>query len=216
MSSNKVKTIGPVSTISKQFQNVSKVVKEEEKPLISLQIKEPFSPEVEEFDGPSSFQKHLTEHVEEMNPLTTYKLNKKYKVEGYRITKIKGVIGLQKIRGAGGGVIGADEETSGCHTLDNENRFADLENRFNEMDTRQEEIENKIAEILQCLEGFKNQWLNPTSVLPPPAPSPLPIQQQQGPMGPHPIHPSMNMNMNGMNLSTTQSLLSHHSVMKPR
>jgi hypothetical protein len=212
MSSNKVKSIGPVSTISKPSQNVLKVPKEEEKPLINLQIKEPFSPEVEEFDSPSSFQKHLTEHVEEMNPLTTYKLNKKYKVEGYRITKIKGVISLQRIRGTGGVGGGADEETSGCHTLDTENRFADLENRFNEMDTRQEEIERKITEIIHCLEGLKNQWLNP-----PGAPPPMPPQgglPQQGPMGPHPLHPSMNMNMNGMNLSTTQSLLSHHSVMK--
>jgi hypothetical protein len=128
-------------------------------------------------------------------------------VEGYRITKIKGVIGLQKIRMNGGGTP-SDEETSGCHTLDTENRFTDLENRFNEMDTRQEEIERKIGEIIHCLESLKNQWMNQMPPPPPPnTPNPGVV------MGPHPIHPSMTMNpLNPMNLSTTQSLVSHHSM----
>jgi hypothetical protein len=126
MSSTKTKVINPSS-------NNLKVV---QKPLIELTIKEPFSPNVEEFEDPAAFQKHLTEHLEEMNPLTTYKLNKKYKVEGYRITKIKGVIGLQKLRQMTISNNNADE-TSGCHTLDTENRFADLETRLHEMDTRQ-------------------------------------------------------------------------------
>jgi hypothetical protein len=169
MSSIKTKVIPPSSNNFKPVQ----------KPLIELTIKEPFSPNVEEFEGPAEFQKYLTEHVEEMNPLTTYKLNKKYRVEGYRITKIKGVIGLQKTRQTIQN--NNDDETSGCHTLDAENRFADLETRFHEMDTRQEEIENKIAEILQCLEGLKNQWMN--QAVPMQAAGP-PMQQ---PHHPYPI-----------------------------
>jgi hypothetical protein len=220
MASNRVKGDGRHLTSLKQNGNVSKAVAQVEKTLIALTIKEPFSPEVEEFDTPSSFREYLTEHVDEMKTLTTYKLNKKFKVEGYRITKITGEIGLQKIRipshrGANG-LNGGDDETNGAHTLDSENRFADLETRFNEMDTRQEEIEHKIGEIIRCLEVLKNQLMcsnNPSgpgipppvivqsnSGPPPPPPSPAPSQMSMGPpmmlpSHPLPIHPPMNMNM---------------------
>jgi hypothetical protein len=185
MSSAKTKAVSSSSNTFKPVQNILKHTSQEEKPLIELTIKEPFSPAVEEFDGPTAFQKYLTENVEEMNPLTTYKLNKKYKVEGYRITKIKGVIGLQKVRNTV--AQSSDDETSGFHTCDTENRFADLETRFNEMDSRQEEIENKIGEILHCLEMLKTQWMMASQ-------GPLPPNGSQPPPHPH-IHPSLVTNM---------------------
>ena len=60
-----------------------------------ITVLEKFSPEVITFDSKEEFSGYLADHEEEMNKLTTRKLNKAYKITGYRITKLKGVISLK-------------------------------------------------------------------------------------------------------------------------
>ena len=72
----------------------SKVAKsEDESPTIT--VLEKYSPEVIHFDTKEEFTDYLAENAEEMNKLTTRKLNKAYSISGYRITKLKGVISLK-------------------------------------------------------------------------------------------------------------------------
>lgn len=54
---------------------------------ISIDIIEPYSPDVISFDSKEEFIEYLTENIDEMNKMTTQKLNKTYKIDGYTITK---------------------------------------------------------------------------------------------------------------------------------
>ena len=78
------------------YQSKSQKIKTIEKEPVDLKILEKYSPETITFDTPEEFTEYLTEHKEEMDATTTNKLNKKYKIRGYCITKIKGEICLKK------------------------------------------------------------------------------------------------------------------------
>ena len=56
---------------------------------------EKYSPEVIHFDTKEEFTDYLAENLDELNKLTTRKLNKAYSINGYRVTKLKGVISLK-------------------------------------------------------------------------------------------------------------------------
>ena len=53
----------------------------------SLEIKEPFKPDVLEFKDPNNFNKYYREHEEEFENISTYQLNIKYKIPGYKISQ---------------------------------------------------------------------------------------------------------------------------------
>ena len=64
---------------------------------MSLKIIEPIKDYLKVFNSPDEFNIWYTKNKEEVDMLTTHKLNKMYKIEGYRITKIKNVLMLKKI-----------------------------------------------------------------------------------------------------------------------
>ena len=51
-----------------------------------LTIKEPFRVIVKRFDDPEAFTKYYREHEDEFKNISTLRLNKTYKIPGYRIT----------------------------------------------------------------------------------------------------------------------------------
>ena len=55
-----------------------------------IEIKEPFKTDIIEFDNPMEFTKYYREHQDEFNNMTTYKLNMRYKIPGYKISQSKG------------------------------------------------------------------------------------------------------------------------------
>ena len=67
------------------------------KPLVKLNLLEKYSPEMTIFETPKEFEQYLTEHKDDLDAMTTIKLNRTYLIRGYRITKIKGVISLRKL-----------------------------------------------------------------------------------------------------------------------
>jgi len=67
------------------------------KPLVKLNLLEKYSPEMIIFETPKEFEHYLTEHKDELDAMTTIKLNRTYLIRGYRITKLKGVISLRKL-----------------------------------------------------------------------------------------------------------------------
>lgn len=74
-------TTKPYSTSSNKFikhKTLSKPIK----------ILEPFSPDPITFDSIDEFRSYLEEHEEEMNEITTQRLNRLYKIDGYKITKL--------------------------------------------------------------------------------------------------------------------------------
>jgi hypothetical protein len=66
----------------------------EEKPTPSLPIKERYEPSIEDFDSVEDFKAYLAEHRDELEKLTTYKLNKRFFIKNYKISKLNGKISL--------------------------------------------------------------------------------------------------------------------------
>ena len=63
---------------------------------MTLKIIEPIKQYLKVFNSPDEFNIWYTKNKDEVESLTTHKLNKMYKIEGYRITKIKNVLMLKK------------------------------------------------------------------------------------------------------------------------
>jgi hypothetical protein len=65
-----------------------------ETPKKSVKIVEAFTPNQMVFDSKEDFIKYMNSRLPEFKDYSTYKLNKLFAVKGYRVTKIKGEIGL--------------------------------------------------------------------------------------------------------------------------
>lgn len=61
-----------------------------------IHILQPIMNYIKEFPTPEEFNIYYNKHKEEIDNTTTHKLNKLYHIDGYRITKIKGVLMLKK------------------------------------------------------------------------------------------------------------------------
>ena len=62
-----------------------------------MKVLERFQPETITCDSKEEFQEYLNKHADTLNSLTTQKLNRMFNVKGYRVTKIKGEIGLRAL-----------------------------------------------------------------------------------------------------------------------
>ena len=67
-------------------QKISKTFQQQTKPLKQLEVIAPWNPEVVEFETPAEFEAFWRNHEDEFEGLSTYKLNVKYKVPGYKLT----------------------------------------------------------------------------------------------------------------------------------
>ena len=63
---------------------------------MTLKIIEPIRDYLKVFSSADEFNIWYTKNKDEVDSLTTNKLNKMYKIQGYRITKIKNVLMLKK------------------------------------------------------------------------------------------------------------------------
>ena len=74
------------------------VLKEIRKDSPSIKIIEPFQPEVIECENVEDFSEIINADKEKYNDYTTQKLNKIFKIPGYKVTKINGEISLRSIK----------------------------------------------------------------------------------------------------------------------
>ena len=65
---------------------------------MELKVIEPIKNYIKEFNSPVEFNLWYAKHKDEVDALTTHKLNKMYHIDGYRITKIKGELMLKAER----------------------------------------------------------------------------------------------------------------------
>ena len=61
-----------------------------------IHILQPIMNPIKEFHTPEEFNIYYNKNKEEIDNTTTHKLNKLYRIDGYRITKIKGELMLKK------------------------------------------------------------------------------------------------------------------------
>ena len=52
-----------------------------------IEVIEPYNPQIVEFESVDDFNIYYSTHKDEFNNMTTQKLNTKYKIPGYRLTK---------------------------------------------------------------------------------------------------------------------------------
>ena len=64
---------------------------------MTINIIAPITTAIKEFHTPEEFNVYYQLHKDELDATTTHKLNKMYKIEGYRITKIKNVLMLKRM-----------------------------------------------------------------------------------------------------------------------
>ena len=64
---------------------------------MDLKVLEPIRKPLKEFDSPDEFNLFYHKHKDEIDAQTTHILNKKYFINGHRITKIQGVLCLKKV-----------------------------------------------------------------------------------------------------------------------
>ena len=105
---------------------------------MSIKIIEPIKEYLKVFNSPDEFNIWYTKNKDEVDTLKTHKLNKLYKIEGYRITKIKNVLMLKK-----------------CSDSHNTNKSASSPLVPAELKEIQEEIKNiksTINQIIQYLD----------------------------------------------------------------
>lgn len=63
---------------------------------MEVKVIEPIKNYLKEFNTPVEFNLWYSKNKDEVDKLTTHKLNKMYHIVGYRITKIKGVLMLKE------------------------------------------------------------------------------------------------------------------------
>ena len=61
-----------------------------------VQVIEPYKPQVIQFENIDDFNIYYTKHADDFKDITTYKLNVKYKIPGYKITRKSGELKLIK------------------------------------------------------------------------------------------------------------------------
>lgn len=67
----------------------SKPIPKRFKYIEPIKITEPYNPEVITFENTDEFTTYYREHEEEFKDVPTYRLNRKYKIPGYRIRRSK-------------------------------------------------------------------------------------------------------------------------------
>ena len=112
---------------------------------MDVKVVEPIRTPMKEFNSVDEFNLFYHNHKDEMMSTTTHRLNKMYKINGYRITKIRGELCLKKVReavkqksgdGRSPSVIGVesvDGGDGGDDTVDIETRLQRLEEVVNEI-----------------------------------------------------------------------------------
>mgnify|MGYP001034086307 FL=1 len=112
---------------------------------MDIKVIEPIKHYLKEFKTVDEFNLWYSKNKDEVDALTTHKLNKMYHIDGYRITKIKGVLMLKKWVDKG-------EKTSKTTDID-------------ELRTQVNEIRDVVNRIITFLQGSSSSIdVSPPSV----------------------------------------------------
>lgn len=101
------------------------------------------------FNTPDEFNLWYAKNKDEIDKITTHKLNKMYYIEGYRITKIKGVLCLKKA------VKKQIDESQNDPQIDRENESAilDIQNEIEQLKSDILAIKTAINDIVKAING---------------------------------------------------------------
>lgn len=118
---------------------------------VEIKILEPILHYAKEFISPEEFNLFYKIHKDEMDKLTTHKLNKLYHIKDYRITKIKGELMLKKFNEEAHRKIMMTRNDNDDDN-DNAEKITELERRI---DIIEAENKNEIERINEEIKGLK-------------------------------------------------------------
>ena len=104
---------------------------------MDLKIIAPINEYVKEFSNPDEFNVWYNKHKEEVDNETTNKLNKMYHIDGYKITKIKGVLMLKKWNKA--------------KSIAHDSSVDELKTQINELQQKYEEIKDRMNQLIEIV-----------------------------------------------------------------
>ena len=108
---------------------------------MSIEVIQPYKPQPIQFASPDEFNIYYNKHADEFNE-TTYKLNVKYKIPGFKITKLKGELKLIK-----------DYHTTPSPTAQSPLRLTDdVEQRFKSLEARIDRLQHEVANVVSYLQ----------------------------------------------------------------
>ena len=99
------------------------------------------------FNNVDEFNKFFNDHQKEFEETTTCKLNKKYEVPGYKITKINGEVSLKNIP--------ESRQTALDKIEQHNNRLATIETTLNTLIQRFNEVVMKVNDALKEVQSMK-------------------------------------------------------------
>ena len=105
--------------------------------LPQIKVIERFSPDIISFDTKDEFIEYLNDHKEELDKMTTQKLNKMFQITDYRITKIQGEISLKR----------CNENLNNNHQSD----LTELQNEITKMQSEIAELKNALTNLVTSL-----------------------------------------------------------------
>ena len=112
------------------------------------------------FNTPDEFNLWYAKNKDEIDKITTHKLNKMYYIEGYRITKIKGVLCLKKavkkqVDDSQNDLDLRDPQGKARPQIDRENESAilDIQNEIEQLKSDILAIKTAINDIVKAING---------------------------------------------------------------
>ena len=119
---------------------------------MDVKVVEPIQSPMKEFNNVDEFNLFYHNHKDEMMETTTHRLNKMYKINGYRITKIRGELCLKKVREAVKQKSDV-ESGEGNDIVDRRSRGEADENgdESTDVETRLQRLEEVVNEIIDAL-----------------------------------------------------------------
>ena len=133
-------------------KNSKIILKSFKKELPEIKIIEPFQPdEIIECETKEDFIEIINADIEKYKSMTTQKLNKMFSIPGYRITKLKGEIGLRSDK-----YYTNKNKNSLCETFAKQNENIH-EEEINELKEQIKIIKEAFNQLSEQFEYIKNQ-----------------------------------------------------------
>lgn len=107
--------------------------------MSEIKVLEPVKNVIKEFDTPDEFNMYYMKNKDEIDKLTTHKLNKMFKIDGYRITRIQGTLMLRTDYAAKKRI---DKQASSVD---------ELRDRIDELQSEYEEIKDRMNQLIEIV-----------------------------------------------------------------
>ena len=114
---------------------------------MDVKVVEPIRTPMKEFNSVDEFNLFYHNHKDEMMETTKHRLNKMYKINGYRITKIRGELCLKKVREA----VKQKSEEGGNVDDNRRSRVPFGLDESVDIETRLQRLEEAVNEIIDAL-----------------------------------------------------------------